>query len=92
MSEERTELFHGKFILSEPPSLPLGVRAAIGVGLGIVIVALAFISMDVLDSLGVWVTLLLVSVMTAAALVIWIRDSVKPPPGTAGGTGGAGER
>jgi hypothetical protein len=87
MNEERTELFHGKFIPSEPPSLPLGIRAAIGVGLGIVILALAFISMDVLDSLGVWVTLLLVSVMSAAALVIWIRDSVKPLRGSAGGAG-----
>jgi hypothetical protein len=49
----------------------------VGVGLGIAV--LIMLSVNLLNSCGVWVTLLLVSVIAASALVLWIRDSVKYP-------------
>jgi len=80
MSTGPTEpLFHGKFIPDDPQRLPLPGRIAIGVGVSLVIVVLAFVSMDVLNSWGVWVTLLLVSVFTATTVGLWIRDAVRHP-------------
>jgi hypothetical protein len=73
------ELFHGKFIPDDPRRLPLPLRIAIGSGLALALAALALICMNVLKSLGVWVTLLLVSVLTATAAVLWIIDSVRHP-------------
>jgi hypothetical protein len=35
--------------------------------------------MNVLKSKGEWVTLLLVSVITASALGLWVRDAIKHP-------------
>ena len=73
------KLFHGKFVPDDPRRLPLPLRIAIGSGLALAIAALALISMNVLKSLGVWVTLLLVSVFTATNLVLWIIDSIRHP-------------
>jgi hypothetical protein len=69
----------GKFIPDDPHRHPLPVRIAIGSGLAIAIAALALICMGGLNSLGVWVTLLLVSVITATALGLWVADSVRHP-------------
>jgi hypothetical protein len=73
------EMFHGKFIPNDPHRLPLAVRVLIGIGLGLGIEVLIMLSVNVLNSWGVWVTLLLVSFITASALLIWIFDSVKHP-------------
>jgi hypothetical protein len=73
------ELFHGRFIPDDPHPLPLPVRLLIGVGLGLGIAVLIMLSVNVLNSWGVWVTLLLISAITAGALLLWIRDAVKHP-------------
>jgi hypothetical protein len=80
MSTGPTEpLFHGKFIPDDPHPLPLPVRIAIGTGISLVIAVLAMLFLNVLNSWGVWVTVLLVSVFTAGALSLWIRDAVLHP-------------
>jgi uncharacterized membrane protein YqjE len=58
-------------------STPL--RIAVGSGLALAIAALAMVCMNVLNSWGVWVTLLLVSAFTATALGLWIVDAVRHP-------------
>jgi hypothetical protein len=73
------EFFHGKFIPNDPHPLPLGARTAIGVGVGILIFVMAALSLNVLNHLGVWLTLLIISGFTAATLLIWILDSVRHP-------------
>jgi uncharacterized membrane protein YqjE len=78
-AEPEPELFHEKFIPDEQRRRPLPLRIAIGSGLALAIAALAMICMNVLNSKGVWVTLLLVSVLTATAAVLWIIDSVRHP-------------
>lgn len=78
-TEPAPPLFHGKFIPGDPHRLPLPRRIAIGLGLGLAILVLAFVSMNMLESWGEWVTLLLVSVLTATALVLWIGDAVRHP-------------
>jgi hypothetical protein len=72
-------LFHGKFIPDDPHRLPLPLRLMIGVGLGLLILVLAFVSLNILNSWGVWVTFLLIGVMTATSLALWIRDAVLHP-------------
>jgi len=80
MSTEPAEpLFHGKFIPDDPHPLPLLVRIAIGIGVSLSIAVLAMLFVNVLNSWGVWVTLLIVSVFTASALGLWIRDAARHP-------------
>ena len=79
MTTDAQEMFHGKFIPDDPHPLPLPIRLLIGVGVAMGIAVLIMLSVNVLNSWGVWVTLLLVSVITASALLIWIRDSVRHP-------------
>ena len=71
--------FHDRFIPDDPDQLALPARLAVGIGLGVVTLAAAFICMNTLNSLGVWVTLLLVSVLTASAAVAWIWDTFRGP-------------
>jgi hypothetical protein len=73
------ELFHGKFIPDDPHPLPLPVRLLIGIGLAVGIFVILMLSVNVLNSWGVWVTLLLVSAITAGALLLWIRDALRHP-------------
>jgi hypothetical protein len=73
------DLFHGKFIPDDPRRLPLPLRIAAGVGVALIIAALAMLFLNVLNSWGVWVTLLLVSAFTATALGLWIVDAVRHP-------------
>jgi hypothetical protein len=82
MTTSDEELFHGTFIPNDPHPLPLPVRLLIGVGLGVGILIILMLSVNVLNSWGVWVTLLLVSVITAGALLLWIRDALKHPATT----------
>ena len=74
-----TRPVHGKFIPDDPGRLPLLLRIAIGSGLALVIAALAMLCLNVLNSWGVWVTLLIVSALTATAAAVWITDSVRYP-------------
>jgi hypothetical protein len=73
------EPFRGKFIPDDPRRLPLPLRIAFGGGVALIIAALAMLSLNVLNSWGVWVTLLLVSALTATALGLWIVDSARHP-------------
>jgi len=59
--------------------LPPRRRLLVGTGVALAILVLAFVSMNILNSWGVWVTLLLVSLLTASALLLWIRDAVVYP-------------
>jgi hypothetical protein len=79
VTTKNQQMFHGKFIPNDPHRLPFAVRFVIGIGLGILLAILALISMNVLKSKGEWVTLLLVSVITASALGLWVRDAIKHP-------------
>jgi hypothetical protein len=80
MSTRPTEpLWHGKFIPDDPQRLPLARRIALGIGISLAIPVLAMLFLNVLNSWGVWVTLLLVSAFTATALGVWIRDAVRHP-------------
>jgi predicted membrane channel-forming protein YqfA (hemolysin III family) len=80
MSTEPAEPpFHGKFIPDDPQPLPLVGRIAIGIGVSLAIAVLAMLFLNVLNSWGVWVTLLIVSVFTASALGLWIRDAARHP-------------
>ena len=72
-------LFHGKFIPDDPHPLPLPSRIAIFIGVAIVILVLAFISWNTLESWGEWVTLCLVSALTAGTAVVWFVDSRRHP-------------
>ena len=78
-TDDQDDLFHGKFIPNESHPLPLAVRLAIGVGVAVVIFVMFMLSVNVLNSWGVWVTLLLISVITASALGLWVRDALKYP-------------
>jgi hypothetical protein len=78
-TEPKQELFHGKFIPDAPRRLPPPLRIAVGTGLALAIAALAMLFLNVLNSWGVWVTLLLVSAFTATALGLWIVDAVRHP-------------
>ena len=72
----RTEaLFHGKFIADDPHRLPLTGRIAIGIGVGLAIFVMAALCLNVLNSWGVWVTLLIISTFTTTSLTLWIRDA-----------------
>ena len=73
------DLFHGKFIPDDPRRLPPPLRIAVGTGVAVIIAVLAMLFLNVLNSWGVWVTLLLVSAFTAAALGLWIADAVRHP-------------
>ena len=74
MSSETTEpMFHGKFIPNDPHPLPLLGRITIGAGVGLLIFVFAALSLDVLNSWGVWVTLFFVSLFTSTTLVLAIR-------------------
>jgi hypothetical protein len=75
----KQELFHGKFIPDDARRLPLPLRIAVGTGVAVIIAALAMLFLNVLNSWGVWVTLLLVSAFTATALGLWIVDAVRHP-------------
>jgi hypothetical protein len=68
-------LFHGKFIAGDPHPLPLTGRITCGIGVGLVIFVMAALCLNVLNSWGVWVTLLIISTFTATSLVLWIRDA-----------------
>jgi hypothetical protein len=68
-------LFHGKLIPNDPHPLPLTGRIAIGIGVGVVIFIMAALCLNVLNSWGVWVTLLIIAVFTATSVVLWIRDA-----------------
>jgi hypothetical protein len=72
-------LFHGKFIPNDPHPLPLFGRIAIGIGVGLVIFVFAALCLNVLNSWGVWVTLLIVSLLTATSLVVWLCDALSHP-------------
>ncbi len=61
------------------PSASTAVRLFIGVGVAVGIFVLFMLSVNVLNSWGVWVTLLLISVITASALALWVRDAIKHP-------------
>ena len=74
-AHETAALFHGKFIPNDPHPLSLVGRIAIGIGVGLVIFVMAALSLNVLNSWGVWVTLLIISVFTATSLALWIRDA-----------------
>jgi len=73
------ELFHGKFIPDDSRRLRPPLRIAVGAGVAVIIAALAMLFLNVLNSWGVWVTLLLVSAFTATALGLWIVDAVRHP-------------
>jgi hypothetical protein len=73
------DLFQGKFIPNDPFPHPLVTRIAIGIGVGVLISVMAALSMNVLNHLGVWLTLLIVSAFTATSLMIWILDSIRHP-------------
>jgi hypothetical protein len=79
-------LFHGKFIPNDPHPLPLMCRIAIGIGVGLVIFIMAALCLNVLNSWGVWVTLLIISVFTATSLVLWVRDALLHPATAVDGT------
>jgi drug/metabolite transporter (DMT)-like permease len=79
ITEPAEPLFHGKFIPDDPQPLPLMVRIAIGAGISLAIAVLAMLFLNVLNSWGVWVTLLIVSVFTATALGLWVRDAQRHP-------------
>jgi drug/metabolite transporter (DMT)-like permease len=72
-------LFHGKFIPDDPHRLPLPRRIAIFIGVALVIFVLEFISWNTLESWGEWVTLCLVSALTAGTAVVWFFDSRRHP-------------
>jgi drug/metabolite transporter (DMT)-like permease len=72
-------LFHRKFIPDDPHPLPLPRRIAIIVGLTVLITVLAFISWNTLESWGEWVTLTLVSALTAGTAVVWFIDARRHP-------------
>jgi uncharacterized membrane protein len=72
-------LFHGKFIPDDPHRLSLINRIALGIGVGLVIFVLAALCLNVLNSWGVWVTLLIISVLTATTLALWVRDALLHP-------------
>jgi 4-amino-4-deoxy-L-arabinose transferase-like glycosyltransferase len=63
------------FIPDDPHRLPRPLRVLLAAGLAIAILVLAFVCMNLLNSLGVWVTLLLVSVLTASAAGVWLWDA-----------------
>jgi len=65
----------GRFIPDDPGRLPLPARAALALGVALAVLVLAFVCMDVLDSWGVWVTLLLVSVLAASGAAAWAWDT-----------------
>jgi len=73
------DLFHGKFIPDDPRRLPPALRIAVGTGVAVIIAVLAMLFLNVLNSWGVWVTLLLISAFTATALGLWIADAVRHP-------------
>jgi hypothetical protein len=79
-------LFHGKFIPNDPHPLPLAARIAVGIGVGLVILIMAALCLNVLNSRGVWVTLLIISVFTATSLTLWVRDARLHPAMTVEGT------
>jgi drug/metabolite transporter (DMT)-like permease len=72
-------LFHGKFIPDDPHPLPLPSRSAIFLGVALVILVLAFVSWNTLESWGEWVTLCLVSALTAGTAVVWFVDAGRRP-------------
>lgn len=74
-----TEMFHGKFIPNDPQPLPFGVRILIGIGLAALIFIILMLSVNVLQSWGEWVTVLLVVGISGSALALWVRDAVKHP-------------
>jgi|HubBroStandDraft_1064217.scaffolds.fasta_scaffold72177_2 hypothetical protein len=74
-TQNAQHLFHGKFIADDPHRLPLTGRIAIGIGVGLAIFVMAALCLNVLNSWGVWVTLLIISTFTATTLVLWIRDA-----------------
>jgi|SRR5580658_8038566 hypothetical protein len=67
-------LFHGRFIPDDPAESPLPLRLVVGVGIALVIGVLAMLCLNVLNSWGVWVTLLIISVLCASGLVVWLWD------------------
>jgi hypothetical protein len=73
------DLFHGKFIPDDPRRLRPPLRIAVGTGVAIIIAVLALLFLNLLNSWGVWVTLLLISAFTATALGLWIVDAVRHP-------------
>lgn len=77
-TDER-ELFHGKFIPDDPYPLPLPIRILIGIGLAVLIFVILMLSVNVLQSWGEWVTVLLVVGITGTALALWIQDAVRHP-------------
>jgi hypothetical protein len=79
-------LFHGKFIANDPHRLPLTGRIVIGVGVGLAIFVMAALCLNVLNSWGVWVTLLIISTFTATSLLLWIRDARLHPASEVDGT------
>ncbi len=76
---DETEMFHGKFIPNDPHPLPLVIRVLIGFGLAVVIFIILMLSVNVLQSWGEWVTVLLVSGISASGLALWIQDAVRHP-------------
>jgi hypothetical protein len=85
-TESAKLLFHGKFIPDDPHPLPLMGRIAIGIGVGLVIFVMAALCLNVLNSWGVWVTLLIISAFTATSLVLWVRDALLHPAKAVVGT------
>ena len=76
---DETEMFHGKFIPNDPHPLQLGVRLLIGFGLAALIFIILMLSVNVLQSWGEWVTVLLVAGFSATALALWVQDAVRHP-------------
>ena len=80
MTSETTQpLFHGRFIPNDPNPLPLPIRIAMGIGVGLLIFVAAAVSEDILNSWGVWVALLFISLFTFTTLVLAIRDARRHP-------------
>jgi hypothetical protein len=77
--ESTPPLYKGKFIPDDPNRAPLPTRLLIGTGLFVVIVVAAFVSLNILNSWGVWVTLAFVSALAATGIVAWAVDSVRHP-------------
>lgn len=65
-------------------------RLARGLAVSLAILVLAFVSMNLLKSWGVWVTLLLVSLLTAAAAGTWAWDTLVRRPDDTGPAPSAG--
>jgi hypothetical protein len=79
MSTNETDMFHGKFIPNDPNPLPLSIRILIGVGLAALIFVILMLSVNVLQSWGEWVTVLIVAGITGSALALWVQDAVRHP-------------